>query len=292
MVLTNRRRLSCIMGGGLIDMAAPEVIPWPSNVAEYIGGHLQRFSIGEQTEGPMTTALHLDTLLISWLLAIVGFGFMRHIAKKAKAAEPSRAQVACEMLVDFFDEQVRNLLPNAPRVVGPLAITIFVWVVLMNTMDLVPVDLVAASGYVLTGSVPHFKLLPTADLSLTLALALSVFLLTLYFGLKVKGVGGFLHEIATAPFGAKMMPANVLLWIVEQLARPLSLSMRLFGNLLAAEVIFLLIASLSFAAPWAFLTQFTIGGPWAIYHILVVPLQAYIFAVLSVVYLAMAHEKH
>lgn len=273
-------------------MAANEVIPWPSNIAEYIGGHLQRYSVGEQSDGPVTMAWHVDTLLMSWLMAIIGFGFLRHVAKRATVAEPSRAQVACEMLLDFFDKQVRDLLPNAPKIVGPMAITIFVWVVLMNTMDLVPVDLIPAGGYVLTDSVPHFKLLSTADLSLTLALALSVFALSIYFGLKVKGGGGFLHEMIAAPFGPKLFVANILLWFVEQLARPLSLSMRLFGNLFAAEMIFLLIAGLSFAAPWAFLTQFIFGGPWAIYHILVVPLQAYIFAVLSVVYLAMAHEKH
>lgn len=271
---------------------ASEPIPWPSNIADYIGGHLQRYSVGEQSEGPVTMALHLDTLLMSWLLAFVGLGLLRKVAARAQVATPSRGQVFCEMLVDFFDRQVRDLFPNAPPVVGPLAVTIFVWVVLMNTMDLVPVDLVAATGYVLTDSVPHFKVLPTADLSLTLALALYVFSMTMYYSFKVKGAGGFLHEVATAPFGAMLLPVNVLLRCVEEVARPLSLSMRLFGNLFAAEMIFLLIAGLSFAAPWAFLGQFVFGGPWAIYHILVVPLQAYIFAVLSVVYLAMAHEKH
>ena len=139
------------------------------------------------------------------------------------------------MLVDFFDRQVRDLFPNAPPVVGPMAVTIFVWVVLMNTMDLVPVDLIPTAGYLLTGSVPHFKVLPTADLSLTAALALSVFAMTMYYSFKVKGVGGFLHEVATAPFGAKLMPVNILLRCVEEVARPLSLSMRLFGNLFAAD---------------------------------------------------------
>ncbi|MCH9705520.1 MAG: F0F1 ATP synthase subunit A, partial [Proteobacteria bacterium] len=138
----------------------------------------------------------------------------------------------------------------------------------------------------------HFKLLSTADLSLTLALALSVFAMTFYYNIKVKGIGGFLHEVATAPFGAKMAPVNILLRCVEEIAKPLSLSMRLFGNLFAAEIIFLLIASLSFAGGAAFLGQWVFGAPWAIYHILVVPLQAYIFSVLAVVYLAMAHETH
>lgn len=271
---------------------AGEAVPWPSNIAEYIGGHLQRYSVGEQVAGPVTTALHLDTLLVSWVLALGAMWFLGRVAKSATVAEPSRAQVVCEMLFGFFDRQVRDLFPNAPPVVGPMAVTIFIWVLLMNTMDLVPVDLIAAAGYVATGSVPHFKVLPTADLSLTAAMAIFIFVMTMYYSFKVKGFGGFLHEVATAPFGAKLMPVNVLLRCVEEVARPLSLSMRLFGNLFAAEMIFLLIAGLSFAAPWAFLTQWIFGGPWAIYHILVVPLQAYIFAVLSVVYLAMAHEKH
>ncbi len=273
-------------------MAGGVVVPWPSGISEYIGGHLQRYSVGESSAGPVTNALHLDTLLVSWALAVLFLWFLGRTARAAKMAEPSRAQVACEMLFGFFDRQVRDLFPNAPPVVGPLAVTIFVWVLLMNTMDLVPVDLVAAGGYWTTGSVAHFKVLPTADLSLTAALALSVFAMTLYYNVKVKGLGGFLHEMATAPFGKWMLPVNFLLRCVEEVAKPLSLSMRLFGNLFAAEMIFLLIAGLSFAAPWAFLTQWIFGGPWAIYHILVVPLQAYIFAVLSVVYLAMAHEKH
>ena len=181
---------------------------------------MQRYSVGEQTAGPITNALHLDTLLVSWLLAIGALVFLRRVAGRAQVAAPSRAQVACEMLVDFFDRQVRDLFPNAPPVVGPMAVTIFVWVVLMNTMDLVPVDLIPTAGYLLTGSVPHFKVLPTADLSLTAALALSVFAMTMYYSFKVKGVGGFLHEVATAPFGAKLMPVNILLRCVEEVARP------------------------------------------------------------------------
>ena len=265
---------------------------WPDNIAEYIGGHLGRYSVGEVGDGPTTWALHLDTILVSWVLAFVGFYLLAKAAKKAKSANPTKGQVFCEMLVGFFDRQVRDLFPNAPPVIGPLALTIFVWVILMNCMDLVPVDLVTAGSYLLTGSVWHFKLLPTADLSLTLAISLSVFLMTIYYNIKVKGIGGFAHEIATAPFGAKMAPVNIVLRCVEEIAKLLSLSMRLFGNLFAAEIIFLLIAGLSFAGVAAFFGQWVFGGPWAIYHILVVPLQAYIMAVLSVVYLSMAHERH
>ena len=132
----------------------------------------------------------------------------------------------------------------------------------------------------------HAKLVPTTDLNQTLAMALVVFFLIIFYNWKVKGFGGFLREIASAPFGIRALPANVILRLIEEFAKPLSLSMRLFGNLFAAEMIFLLIALLPFWAQWVF------GGPWAIYHILVVPLQAYIFAVLTVVYLAQAHETH
>lgn len=259
---------------------------WPTEVSEYIGGHLGRLSVGESVPGPVTWALHVDTLLVSWALAFIGFYWLAGVARRARVKEPPKAQVACEMLFGFFDRQVRDLFPHAPPIVAPMAITIFVWVLLMNSMDLPPVDLITSGSYLMTGSVAHFKLLPTADLSLTAALALVVFAMTIFYNLKVKGLGGFAHEVATAPFGAKMMPVNILLRCVEEIAKPLSLSMRLFGNLFAAEMIFLLIALLPFWAQWS------LGGPWAIYHILVVPLQAYIFAVLTVVYLAMAHETH
>lgn len=272
---------------------------WPGSFKEYINGHLSRYTLGDAGEDPVTWALHLDTLVMSWVMAALMVWALGRAAAKASARDPSKWQVFCEMLFGFFDGQVRSILPNAPPIVGPLAITIFVWVFLMNCLDLVPVDFVTAGGYLLTGSVPHFKLLPVADLSLTAAMAISVFALTLYYNLKVKGLGGFLHEVAAAPFGIAVAPANILLRIVEELARPLSLAMRLFGNLFAAEVIFLLIGGgmsyvmasflhdgLAFSAQWIF------GAPWAIYHILVVPLQAYIFAVLTVVYISMAHEKH
>lgn len=267
-------------------------IPWPTNISEYIQGHLSRYSIGEQVEGPVTWALHLDTILMSWLLAGIGFYFFYKIGKSGTVKAPSKTQVFCELVIGFFDNQVRDLFPHAPRIVGPLAVTIFIWVLLMNSMDLIPVDLIAATGYLLTGSVPHFKLLPTADLSVTLALALSVFALIIYYNIKVKGVGGLLREMASQPFGLMWAPFNIGLRLIEEIAKPLSLSMRLFGNLFAAEMIFLLIAGISFIGAGAFLAQWLFSAPWLIYHILVVPLQAYIFAVLTIVYLSMACEHH
>ena len=266
---------------------AADSAAWPETASEYISSHLSNYGVGHGI-----AALHLDTLLISWALGGLLIWLLSRGTRRAVVANPSRAQIFCEMLFSFFDRQVRDLFPNAPPIVGPLALTIFGWVFLMNCMDLVPVDLVAAGGYLATGSTPHLKLVPTTDLSLTAAMAISVFAMTIYYNLKTKGVGGFAHEVAVAPFGKWMAPVNILLRCVEEVAKPLSLSMRLFGNLFAAEMIFLLIAAISYAGSAAFLGQWIFGGPWAIYHILVVPLQAYIFAILTVVYLAMAHEKH
>ncbi|MGU9952065.1 MAG: F0F1 ATP synthase subunit A [Gammaproteobacteria bacterium WSBS_2016_MAG_OTU1] len=268
-------------------------MPWPENLGDYIRGHLNNYTVGDVGEGAVTWALNLDTMVMSWLMAILMLWGFTSAAKKARVKEPSKWQVFCEMLFAFFDKQVRDMIPHAPPLVGPLAVTLFVWIFLINCLDIVPVDLIATTGYLLTDSVPHFKILPTADLSLTAGLALSVFFLTMYYNIKNKGLGGFLHEVAAAPFGIKMAPANILLRIVEEVARPLSLAMRLFGNLFAAEVIFLLIGGgISYIATGSFLGQFVLGAPWAIYHILVIPLQAYIFSVLTVVYISMAHEQH
>lgn len=260
---------------------------WPQNAADYINGHLVNLAVGDGA-----AAFHIDTFLVALALGAAGLAGLARVASRARIDSPSKTQIFFEMLFEFFDRQIRDLFPKAPALVGPLAMTIFVWVFLMNCMDLVPVDLIAASSYAATGEVAHFKLVPTTDLSMTLALALSVFALTLYYNIKCKGWIGFGKEAASAPFGMKMAPINLMLRVVEELARPLSLSMRLFGNLFAAEMIFLLIASLSYVGWFGFLLQWIPGGPWAIYHILVVPLQAFIFAILSVVYLAMAHESH
>jgi F-type H+-transporting ATPase subunit a len=260
--------------------------------SEYIRGHLANLSY-DFSKGRLLTAeevlageggfwtLHLDTLLVSWVL---GFGLMFvlwRIARGARADAPRRWQSVLEVIVDFARRQTKSFFAHGepPAIVAPLGLTIFLWVFLMNTMDLVPVDLPAAAG-------AHIKIVPTTDVNLTFAMSISVFALILYYNFKVKGAGGFLREALSAPFGLKFFPANLLLRIVEEFAKPVSLAMRLFGNLFAAELIFLLIALLPFWAQWP------LGGPWAIYHILVVPLQAYIFAVLTVVYVAMAHETH
>ena len=255
-----------------------------SSAKDYIQGHLANWSF-DLTSGEFGHAqtgfwvLHLDTLLFSWILGFGGLFVLSRIARAAVVGVPSRTQSVVEAAFGYVQNQVKGLFPSAGPLIAPMALTIFVWVFLMNSMDLVPVDLLAVFGI-------HAKLVPTTDLNQTLAMALVVFFLIIFYNWKVKGFGGFLREIASAPFGIRALPANVLLRLIEEFAKPLSLSMRLFGNLFAAEMIFLLIALLPFWAQWVF------GGPWAIYHILVVPLQAYIFAVLTVVYLAQAHETH
>ena len=260
---------------------------------DYINGHLPnlaydfakgRFLSGEEIfgwQGSLYT-VHLDSLLLSLVLGLGVLLFLALVARRASQGVPGCLQGAVEMLVLFVRDLVHSLFPAAPRLIGPLALTVFTWVFFMNLMDLVPVDAlnVLSQGHV------HAKIVPTTDLNVTFGLALSVFLLVIYYNLKVKGLGGFLKEVCVAPFGPWLMPVNLLMRLIEELAKPLSLALRLFGNLFAAEMIFLLIALMPFWVQWL------AGGPWAIYHILVVPLQAFIFTALTVVYVSLAHETH
>ena len=257
---------------------------------EYINGHLPnlaydfsrgRFLTNEEVmgqEGSFLT-LHLDTLFISLALGLASLGFLAYVARGVTAGTPNRVQGFVEMLILFIKDTVDSLFPNPPKIVAPLALTIFVWAFFMNFMDLVPVDSVAIFG-------GHAKIVPTTDINLTFAMSLTVFAMVIYYNFKAKGALGFAREVCVAPFGPMLFPVNIFMRIVEEIAKPISLALRLFGNLFAAEMIFLLIALLPFYVQWLF------GGPWAIYHILVVPLQAFIFAALTVVYLSLAHEDH
>ncbi len=259
---------------------------------EYILGHLAnksydfekgRFLTGEEVLGQQGSfyTLHIDTLVISLLLGLGSLGFLAFVARKATAGTPGRLQGFVEMLLLFIQDTVTSLFPNPPKVVPPLALTIFVWAFFMNLMDLVPVDTVAVMGF-------HPKLVPTTDVNATFAMSLTVFAMVIYYNFKSKGPIGFAREVCVAPFGNKwyLWLPNIFMRLVEELAKPVSLSLRLFGNLFAAEMIFLLIALLPFYIQWV------AGGPWAIYHILVVPLQAFIFTALTTVYISLAHEDH
>lgn len=263
------------------------------NPSEYISHHLTFFQkpIGD---GGFWT-INVDTIAMSVLMGFVGIGFFWWIARGATAGVPDRRQAFVEMVVDAVTENVRGIFHGDPhKFVAPLALTVFVWVLLMNSMDFLPADLVG----LVTQFIPHadhgFRIVPTADVNTTFALALSVWVLMIGFAIKVKGVGGFIHEIFCTPFGANplLWPANFLFNMVEYISKPLSHSLRLFGNMYAGEIIFLLLWMMATAGlAWAGLAAFLALG-WAIFHILIVLLQAYIFMMLTIVYIAMAHESH
>ena len=247
--------------------------------AEYIEHHLTPLSIGE---GFWT--VHLDTLFVSAVLGVLFIWIFRKAAIHATSGVPGNLQNFAEIMVDFVDAQVKDCFHGKNPVIAPLALTIFVWVFLWNFMDLIPVDLLPSIAAAI--GIPYFKAVPSTDVNATFALSLSVIFLVYYYSLKVKGIVGFGKEVLFHPFGKWFMPFNVLLRIVEDLAKPISLALRLFGNLYAGELIFILIALL----PWWL--QFTLGWPWAVFHLLIITLQAFIFMVLTIVYLSMAHEDH
>lgn len=238
-------------------------------------------------------ALNVDTMGWSILLGAIFCFFFHRVAKNAVSGAPSGFTNLVEMIVEFVNKNVDDIMPVHNPLVGPLALTIFVWVTMMNTMDIVPVDLLPWIASML--GIGYFKVVPTTDPNITFGLSIGVFILIIYYSLKVKGPGGFFAELAFQPFGKFMMPFNLLLEGIALLAKPVSLALRLFGNLYAGELIFLLIATLLGAALPFFLGSI-IGGAlqfvWAVFHIMVVLLQAFVFMMLTIVYLAMAHEHH
>lgn len=249
---------------------------------EYVTHHLTNFAIGE---GIWT--LHVDTLFFSWLTGLLFVGVFWIGARAATAGVPGKLQNFVEVLVEWVDDSVKESFHGPREFVGPLALTIFVWVLLWNFLDLIPVDWVPVFAYSVLGF-EYTRIVPSADVNAPFALSISVFLLIIVYSIKGKGVLGFGKEFLTHPFGSfpLLVPFNIILNAVELIAKPVSLALRLFGNLYAAELIFVLIALLP---AWI---QFVPGGAWAIFHILVVPLQAFIFMTLTIVYLSLAYEKH
>ena len=243
-------------------------------------------------------AFHVDTLFFSTLLGAIFLFVFARAAKNFSLYKPSKLQCFIELMIDFINGVVKGTFKSAKNtLVAPMALTIFAWVLLMNLMDLVPVDLIPYPAELL--GIPYLKVVPTTDLNLTASLALSVFVLYLFFSIKSKGFIGFIKSTSLHPFGPWMLPANLFIEIIDLLAKPLSLALRLYGNLYAGEMIFLLIAGMVSIE----LTQLTVAGLglnlagialsliWAIFHILIVVLQAFIFMMLTVVYMNMAHEK-
>src|SRR5690554_3225086 len=260
--------------------------------SSYISHHLSNNAISVGEGGFWT--LHIDTLGMSIILGAIVFGLLWLVARGATAGVPTKRQAFVELLFDFIDGQVRSIFHGERHTfVAPLALTVFVWVFIMNAMDFLPID-VMAKIYEHVFGLESWKSVPTSDVNATFALALSIWLLMIFFAVHVKGLGGWIHELFCSPFGS-----NPLLWIpnfafniIEYVSKPLSHSLRLFGNMYAGEVIFLLLGM--WAATGLVGTFFGafLGIGWAIFHILIVTMQAFIFMVLAVVYLSMAQESH
>lgn len=264
----------------------------PLTANEYVTHHLGQWNPSQH--GGTGINLNIDTLMYSILLGLIFIFFFRKAAKKATADVPSKWQAFCEIVVEFVDEAVKGSFHAKDKLIAPLSLTIFCWVLLWNTMDLIPVDLLPSfAGWVgeTFFNVPahkvYHRVVPSADMSATFAMSFSVLILIVIYSLRGKGPGGYAKEWLTHPFGPFLMPANLLMNFVEFFAKGVSLSLRLFGNLYAGELIFILIAAL---IPVAF--QWVAGVPWAIFHLLVIPLQAFIFMTLTIVYLSMAYEEH
>ena len=250
------------------------------------------------TDGGFWT-LNLDTLFFSIVLGMTALLFLYVAARKVSTGVPGKLQNFAEMMLVFADNQVKDCFHGKNNVIGPLALTIFIWVFLMNFMDIVPVDVLPALAQLV--GIHYLKVVPTNDLNLTFALSLSVFFLIFFYSLKIKGIKGFTKELTLQPFNHVLfIPFNLLLELVGLIAKPISLSLRLFGNLYAGELIFILIALLTLNAASSSIAttatlgvaQFLLSLAWSIFHILVITLQAFIFMVLTIVYLSLAHEDH
>lgn len=260
--------------------------------SEYIQHHLTSFTkpLGEGA----FWSLNVDSFVVGVLLGVIGVGFVWWVVRGATSGVPGRRQALVELLIDFVDEQAKGIFHHGDRhrFVAPLALTVFVWVVLMNAMDFLPADWV---GLITHHVSEHgFRYVPTADVNTTFALSISVLILTLVFAISVKGFGGWLHELFCAPFGSHplLWPANFLFQMVEYVSKTLSHSLRLFGNMYAGEILFLLLWMWAATGIAGSIFGALLGVGWAIFHILIVVLQAYIFMMLTVVYIAMAHEHH
>jgi len=283
--------------------------------ADYIPHHLEhlRYDLAQQkfvtgAEGIVNfNILNVDTLIMSAALGLFFLLLFRLAASRATSGVPGKFQAFVEIAVEAVDNQVREIFHGDRSFLAPLALTIFVWVFLMNAMDLLPIDLPGVIAHSVLGLEEyHWRIVPTADINTTFAMSLTVLVFVVFYSFKAKGAGGYLHEMFAAPFGSNplLWIPNFLLNLVELLAKPVSLAMRLFGNMYAGELVFMLIALLGIGAGamlhggspigagFSFLGQVTMGAAWAIFHILIITLQAFIFSVLTVVYISMAHDHH
>jgi F-type H+-transporting ATPase subunit a len=280
----------------------------------YIQHHLQNLTFGQLPNGDWGFAhtaqeakemgfwaFHVDTLGWSVLLGLVFILLFRMAAKRATSGQPGGLQNFVEVLIEFVDGSVKDTFHGRNPLIAPLALTIFVWIFLMNLMDLVPVDFLPMAAAAITGN-DHlfFRVVPTTDPNATLGMALSVFALIVFYSIKVKGIGGFLGELTLHPFSSSnifvqilLIPVNFLLEFVTLIAKPISLALRLFGNMYAGELIFILIAVMFGSGMFLLSTLgVALNWAWAVFHILIITLQAFIFMMLTIVYLSMAHEDN
>jgi len=258
---------------------------------EYIGHHLS-FLTRPVGDGSFM-ALNVDTVVMAILMGFVGIGFLWWVVRGATAGVPGKRQAFVELCVGFVDDQVKGIFHGDRKFISPLALTVFVWVLLMNAMDFIPADII--DQWIVRQLGGHeWRAVPTADVNTTFALSLSVFALMIFYSIKVKGLGGWIHELFCSPFGANplLWPFNFLFNMVEYLSKPLSHSLRLYGNMYAGEIIFLLLALWASTGVVGALFGGVLSIGWAIFHILIVALQAYIFMMLTIVYISMAHEHH
>ena len=275
---------------------------------EYIVHHLTFWQNKKPANVVDFTVFNWDSLFWAILIGVVTCFFLWKAARKATPGVPGRFQAAVEILVEMVDSQAKGIVHNAQsrKFVAPLALTVFVWIFMMNAMDLLPVDLIPYIWeriYGAAGGDPHhayMRVVPTADLSVTMGLSLSVLLVCLFYNVKIKGLGGWIHELFTAPFGSHplLWPFNFLMQIIEFVAKTVSHGMRLFGNMYAGELIFMLIAlmggawSLSATGIGLAIGHIIAGSAWAIFHILIITLQAFVFMMLTLVYIGQAHDAH
>ncbi|MDR0997226.1 MAG: F0F1 ATP synthase subunit A [Zoogloeaceae bacterium] len=274
--------------------------------SEYIVHHLTHLNSTGHAQATIVdwSVLNYDTLFYSLVLGLLTVFLLAWAAKKATSGVPGRFQAAVEIMVEMVGNQAKNIIhdENSRKYVAPLALTVFMWIFLMNAMDLLPVDLLPRLWQEATAN-PHayMRVVPTADLNATFGMSCGVLLLCLYYNIKIKGLGGWAHELVTAPFGKHpvLWPFNFLMQIIEFAAKTISHGMRLFGNMYAGELLFMLIAlmggawAMNSATGWAlFFGNVVAGTLWAIFHILIITLQAFIFMMLTMIYIGQAHESH
>ena len=268
---------------------------------EYIIHHLQHLQNKKQTEVVDFSVVNIDSAFFTIVIGVFGCWLLWLAARKATSGVPGRFQAAVEILVEMVDSQAKGIVHNAQsrKLVAPLALTVFVWIFLLNAMDLLPVDLLPWFGEHVLG-LPYLRVVPTADLSVTMGLSLGVLIVCLIYNVKIKGAGGWSHELIAAPFGDRwfLWPINLLMQIIEFIAKTVSHGMRLFGNMYAGELIFMLIAlmggAFALSATGILLTlgHIVAGSVWAIFHILIITLQAFVFMMLTLVYIGQAHDSH